>query len=111
MNNWQSVCTLDDLQPDSGVCVLVEGLHVAIFYIPKEDAVYALHNYDPFGCANVLSRGIIGDLNGQPVVSSPLHKQHFNLNTGICLEDSTITIPTYPIRINQGSVQIIITHA
>ena len=111
MNKWQSVCTLDDLQPDSGVCVLVEGLQVAIFYIPKEDAVYALDNYDPFGCANVLSRGIIGDLNGQPMVSSPLHKQHFNLNTGSCLEDETVTIPVYAIRINQGSVQISIPHA
>ena len=111
MNKWQSVCTLDDLQPDSGVCVLIENLQVAIFYMPKEDAIYALHNYDPFGCANVLSRGIIGDLIGQPVVSSPLHKQHFNLNTGSCLEDATVTIPTYAIRINQGSVQIIITHA
>jgi NAD(P)H-dependent nitrite reductase small subunit len=111
MNNWQSVCTLDDLQPDSGVCVLIENLQVAIFYMPKEDSVYALDNYDPFGCANVLSRGIIGDLNGQPVVSSPLHKQHFNLNTGSCLEDETVTIPVYAIRINQGSVQISITHA
>jgi nitrite reductase (NADH) small subunit len=111
MKRWQPVCTLEDLQPDSGVCVLVEGLQVAIFYMPKEDAVYALNNYDPFGSANVLSRGLVGDLNGQPVVSSPLHKQHFNLNTGVCLEDETVAIPAYAIRINQGSVQVSITDA
>ena len=109
MARWQDVCSVDDLQPDSGVCALVEGRQVAIFYMPKEHAVYAINNYDPFGCANVLSRGIIGDINGQPVVASPLYKQHFNLQTGACLEDETVTIPAYAVRIENGSVQVSIT--
>ena len=109
MAQWQDVCSVDDLQPDSGVCALVEGQQVAIFYMPKNKAVYAINNHDPFGNANVLSRGIIGDINGQPVVASPLYKQHFNLQTGVCLEDETVTIPTYAIRIENGSVQVTIT--
>lgn len=109
MARWQNVCSVDDLQPDSGVCALVEGRQVAIFYMPKDKAVYAIDNYDPFGCANVLSRGIIGDINGQPVVASPLYKQHFNLQTGACLEDETVTIPAYDIRIESGKVQVGIT--
>jgi NAD(P)H-dependent nitrite reductase small subunit len=106
MVQWQDVCSVDDLQPDSGVCALVDGRQVAIFYMPKDKAVYAIDNYDPFGCANVLSRGIIGDINGQPVVASPLYKQHFNLQTGVCLEDETVTIPAYAVRIESGSVQV-----
>ena len=109
MASWQDVCSVDDLQPDSGVCALVEGQQVAIYYMPKDKAVYAINNHDPFGNANVLSRGIIGDINGQPVVASPLYKQHFNLQTGVCLEDETVTIPTYAIRIENGSVQVSIT--
>ena len=109
MARWQDVCSVDDLQPDSGVCALVDGRQVAIFYMPKEYAVYAINNYDPFGCANVLSRGIIGDINGQPVVASPLYKQHFNLQTGACLEDESVTIPAYAVRIENGSVQVSIT--
>lgn len=109
MAQWQDVCSIDDLQPDSGICALVDGQQVALFYMPKESAVYALNNYDPFGKANVLSRGLIGDINGQPVVASPLYKQHFNLQTGICLEDETITIPTYAVRMENGSVQISMT--
>jgi nitrite reductase (NADH) small subunit len=109
MAQWQDVCNVDDLQPDSGVCALVEGQQVAIFYIPKDKAVYAINNHDPFGNANVLSRGIIGDINGQPVVASPLYKQHFNLQTGVCLEDETVTIPTYAIRIENGKVQVSIS--
>ncbi|MEQ1635072.1 MAG: nitrite reductase small subunit NirD [Methylococcales bacterium] len=106
MVQWQTVCSVDDLQPNSGICALVGGAQVAIFYMPKVGAIYAIDNYDPFGKANVLSRGICGDINGQPIVASPLYKQHFNLQTGVCLEDETVTIPAYPIRIENGSVQI-----
>lgn len=109
MARWITVCGMDDLQPDSGICALVEGRQVAIFYMPRDQAVYAVDNYDPFGCANVLSRGIIGDINGQPVVASPLYKQHFNLQTGVCLEDETVTIPAYAVRIENGGVQVGIT--
>ncbi|MDD1625339.1 MAG: nitrite reductase (NAD(P)H) small subunit, partial [Methylococcaceae bacterium] len=70
MAQWIDVCSVDDLQPDSGVCALLDGEQVAIFSIPEQlaEKVYAVGNYDPFGKANVLSRGLCGDLNGQPVV-------------------------------------------
>jgi nitrite reductase (NADH) small subunit len=107
MARWLDVCSIDDLQPDSGVCALLDGQQVAIFWLAETDAkIYALSNYDPFGKANVLSRGLTGDIGGQPVIASPLYKQHFNLQTGICLEDETVKIPTYPIRIDNGRVQV-----
>lgn len=106
MAKWIEVCSIDDLQPDSGVCALLDGEQVAIFYLPEAERIYAVGNYDPFGKANVLSRGLIGDINGQPVVASPLYKQHFNLQTGVCLEDEIVKIPVYPIRIENGSVQV-----
>ncbi len=106
MAQWVDVCSVDDLQPNSGICALVDGLQVAIFYMPDENAVYAVNNYDPLGKANVLSRGMIGDITGQPVVASPLYKQHFNLLNGLCLEDDNVTIPVYAIRINSGRVEV-----
>lgn len=103
---WNDVCSADDLQPDSGVCALVAGQQVAIFFLVREKAVYAIHNYDPIGQANVLSRGMIGDIKGEPVVASPLYKQHFNLKTGVCVEDGQIAVPVYPIRLHNGRVEI-----
>jgi NAD(P)H-dependent nitrite reductase small subunit len=103
---WIDVCSVDELQPDSGVCALVARQQVALFYMPKDGTVYAINNYDPFGHANVLSRGLIGDIGGQPVVASPLYKQHFNLETGTCLEDETVQIPAYPVRIVGGRVEL-----
>jgi len=51
------------------------------------DAVFAIGNYDPASDANVLSRGIVGDIGGEIVVASPIYKQHFSLITGRCLEE------------------------
>lgn len=105
MTQWIDVCSIDDLYPDSGVCALVNGEQVAIFYMPKEGAIYAIGNYDPIGKANVLSRGMIGDLNGEPVVASPLYKQHFNLKTGVCLEED-VKIDSYAVRQVGGRIEV-----
>ncbi len=106
---WIDVCSVDDLEPDAGVCALVAGRQVAIFYIPKLGAVFAIDNYDPFSHANVLSRGLTGDIGGEPVVASPVYKQHFSLRTGRCMEDEKIIVPTYAVRIHQDRVQIQLT--
>ena len=106
MSEWIDVCGFDDLQPNSGVCALVEDKQVAIFYMPEQNEVFAINNYDPFGEAYVLSRGLIGDINGVAMVASPLYKQHFNLKTGDCLEDETVKVDTYEIRINDERVEV-----
>ena len=106
MSDWIDVCGFDDLQPNSGVCALVEDKQVAIFYMPEQNEVFAINNYDPFGEAYVLSRGLIGDINGVAMVASPLYKQHFNLKTGDCLEDETVKVDTYEIRINDERVEV-----
>jgi nitrite reductase (NADH) small subunit len=106
-SSWQVVCDRRDLVAGAGVCVLVGSEQVALFYLPDEDpALYALSNRDPIGGANVLSRGILGDVQGQLVVASPLYKQHFNLATGDCLEDDSVHIRVYEARLDGDSVLI-----
>ncbi len=106
MSQWVDICNVSDLQPDSGVCALVDETQVAIFYLAEDELVYAIDNYDPFGKVHVLSRGMIGDIKGEPMVASPLYKQHFNLKTGLCLEDETVQVPAYGARINGERVEI-----
>ena len=106
MSTWIDVCALNDLQPDSGVCALVAGQQIALFYLHKTDEVFAVSNFDPIGKANVLSRGMIGDLGGEPMLASPLYKQHYSLRTGICFEYADISIATFPVRIENQSVAV-----
>ena len=105
MSVKQIICTQSDLVEDSGVCALINEEQIAIFYIPNsEQKVFAISNWDPIGKANVLSRGIIGDLGGKIVVASPLYKQHFDLNSGECLEDENESVKTYSILLEDGKV-------
>ncbi|MBL4584217.1 MAG: nitrite reductase small subunit NirD [Pseudomonadales bacterium] len=106
MSAWTTICSKDDLQPNSGICALVGGKQIAIFYMPQLDAVYAIDNWDPIGKANVLSRGLIGDTDGAPMVASPLYKQHFDLASGQCAEEEDVKVATYEIQIKDGKVEI-----
>lgn len=105
--HWQSVCTRKDLVPGSGVCALLGQEQVALFFLPgEEQEVYAISNRDPIGGANVLSRGIVGDIGGKLVVASPLYKQHFDLSSGQCLEEGTVCIEVYEVRLDGDQVLI-----
>lgn len=106
VESWESVCQFDDLIDNIGVCVLLNDKQIAIFRLSGSSDLYAIDNHDPFSNANVLSRGLCGDLKDQPVVASPIYKNHFNLKTGQCLEDDSVTLPVYPVRVVEGSVQV-----
>ena len=99
------VCPLEDIVPNAGVAALVDGEQVAIFRL-DDDSVHAVGNNDPFSRANVLSRGIVGDLKGALVVASPVYKQHFDLRTGRCVEDASARIPVYAARVEEGWVVV-----
>jgi nitrite reductase (NADH) small subunit len=102
---WVAVCRLSDIVPGTGVCALVHGRQVAVFRL-DDDSVYALDNYDPFSRANVLARGIVGDLKGELVVASPVYKQHFSLVSGRCLEEPGIRIGVFAARVQGDTVWV-----
>ena len=106
-SNWEIVCTVDDLVPESGIAVWTEDGPVAVFYLPHRlPALFAISHTDPFSGSNVLARGITGDIKGEPVVASPLYKQHFSLVTGQCLEDETVQVRTYPVLLDGEHIRL-----
>ena len=103
---WISVCELDDLLPDTGVCAQVNSKQVAIFRSRRLNEIFAISNYDPIGEANVLSRGIIGSIGDEVVVASPLYKEHYNLRAGERLEKPEYAVAVFPVRVDDGLVQV-----
>jgi nitrite reductase (NADH) small subunit len=101
----EKICSLTDLVPNIGVPALVNGEQVALFRL-KDGSVYAVSNFDPFSQANVIARGITGNLKGFDVVASPIYKQHFDLKTGICLEDDSVFLKTYKVQLDGEQVSI-----
>lgn len=103
-HDWQDLCAVEDLVPGSGVAARLGKQQIALFYLPQETpAVYAIDNQDPKSGANVISRGIVGDIGGELVVASPLYKQHYRLRDGRCLEEDH-RLNTYAVRLDGGRV-------
>lgn len=106
-----AICSVDALAKNSGVCALLtingQPQQVAIYYLPDtEQKVFALGNWDPLGQANVMSRGILGNVGDELVVASPLYKQHFSLISGKCLEDD-VSVPVFSIAIEGQNVVLV----
>ncbi len=111
MSNWADICSIDEILPNMGRCALVDGEQVAIFRVKTigqdiDDQFYAVNNFCPFSDANIISRGIVGSISDQVVVASPLYKQRFDLATGQCIEDESISLKTYPVRIAGDKIQL-----
>ncbi|MGH8386374.1 MAG: nitrite reductase small subunit NirD [Pseudomonas sp.] len=105
---WQSVCSQQDLVNDSGVVVWLDGAQVALFYLPAAEGktLYAIDNHDPQSGANVIGRGLVGNIKGDMVVASPIYKQHFRLEDGSCLEYPQQRLRVWPVRLNGESVEV-----
>lgn len=106
---WRAVCSVDDILPNTGICALIEGRHVAVFHVKTETGqLFAIDNYDPNADASVLSRGLVGNLGERIVVASPIYKHHFDLQSGECLEAPENSVSAYPVRVEDRQVQVAI---
>src|SRR5689334_23322092 len=103
---WTTACRYDFLIPNRGVGVLLpDGVQAALFRL-DDGSLHAVGNIDPFSGAAVMSRGIVGDRGGRATVQSPIKKQAFGLDDGVCLDDADVALPVYPTRIVDGHVHI-----
>lgn len=104
---WIVVCAVGDVPEHSGVAVLLPGGRQAAVFRVAGDEFYATSNVDPFSRAAVLSRGIVGDADGVPVVASPMHKQRFDLRTGRCLDAEDVSVARHEVAIASGTVYLL----
>jgi nitrite reductase (NADH) small subunit len=102
---WVTVCPYHHLEPERGVAALVSGQPVAVFRL-HDGSLRAIGNVDPYTGASVLSRGIVGSRGDTPTVASPLHKQVYDLATGVCLDLPDLRVPIYPVRLRDGLVEV-----
>ncbi|MEU0526425.1 nitrite reductase small subunit NirD [Streptomyces niveus] len=96
---WFPVCDRSALIAGRGVAALLpDGRQVALF-MDRAGRTYAIDNRDPYSGAQVLSRGLTGTQDGRAFVASPLLKQRFDLESGRCLDDESVTVTVYASRI------------
>lgn len=100
------ICGVEDLESERGRAALLGQEQVALFLL-ADGSVLAVANHDPYSGANVISRGIVGSRGEAATVISPMHKQVFDLRTGVCLETHgapRIDLRVYEVQVRDGDV-------
>ncbi|MEL6721156.1 MAG: nitrite reductase small subunit NirD [Bacteroidota bacterium] len=104
VKNWFKVARVEDFPTNGGACVKYKDKQVAVFNFSRRNEWYACQNLCPHKLEMILSRGMIGDENGEPKVACPLHKKTFSLKTGENLNSDLPSIAVYPTKIEEGYV-------
>lgn len=106
--NWITLCDVRDLVKNSGVCALINNRQIALFSIERDNntSMFAIDNWDPIAHANVMYRGIVGSVENDVVVASPIYKQRYRLASGECIDNPELTIRTYAVRQQGDSIQV-----
>jgi len=101
---WQEICAVDEIPEQAGIGAHLGEQQIALFRFGK--AVYALEDIEPGSSASVLSRGILGDVSGEPIVISPLYKQRIRLRDGRQAESGEPAVRAWPVKIEGGKVWV-----
>jgi len=106
-NEWVHVGTLEDIPANAGVAARLGQQQIALFHLPgAEPQIFALENHEPGSGANVLARGLLGDVAGEPVVISPLYKKRFRLCDGVSPDDAALRVRVWPVQIKEGQIWV-----
>ena len=106
---WIKIAKTSDIPSNGGACVLVGEKQIAVFNFQDRNEWYACQNLCPHQQEMVLSRGLIGDLNGEPKVACPMHKRTFSLRSGACLSEDPYQITVYGVKAENGDVYLNLT--
>ena len=99
MAEFHTVCRVEDVSENEGKMVEVAGKLVAIFY--HQGQYFAIDDVCPH-MGGSLASGFVE--NG--TVTCPWHAWRFRLADGAWADSPRIKIGCYPLRIEDGSIQI-----
>ena len=102
--HWVPVGVVSDFPKDGGATIKYGRSQIAVFRFDSRGEWYASQNMCPHKKAFVLSRGILGDVKGEPKVACPLHKKTFSLVSGDSLQGEEYRIQTFRVRVEGEQV-------
>jgi nitrite reductase (NADH) small subunit len=106
VKTWFKVGNVNDFPDNGGACIKYKDKQIAVYNFTRKNKWYACQNLCPHKMEMVLSRGMIGDLEGIPKVACPMHKKTFSLEDGSNLNGDDFQIAVYPVKIEDENVYI-----
>lgn len=100
VTEWVRVADIEDIEPEQGLRVEIDGVPVALWNVDGE--FYATDDT----CTHEEASLSEGDLWGE-VIECPLHGAQFDVRTGEVLSLPAIfPIATYPVKVEDGALYI-----
>ena len=99
MTEFHTVCRVEDLADGEGKTVEVAGKLLAVFFLQGQ--YYAIDDVCPHMGAS-LGGGFVED----GIVTCPWHAWRFRLADGAWADNPRLKIGCYPVRIENGAVQV-----
>src|SRR2546429_7934066 len=99
MNDFRTVCKVGDVTPDEGKTVELDKKLIAVF----------LHGGQYFAIDDVcphMGASLAGGYVENGIVTCPWHAWRFRLADGAWADNPRIKICSFPVRIENGEVQI-----
>jgi nitrite reductase (NADH) small subunit len=103
---WFKAAHVSSFPENAGACVKYNDKQIAVFNHTLKNEWFATQNLCPHKNEMALSRGLIGDKEGEAKVACPFHKKTYSLKTGKCFGDSLYKIDVYPVKIIDQYVYI-----
>lgn len=103
---WYKAAEISKFPKNGGACVKYKDKQIAVFNFTREGTWYACQNLCPHKMEMVLSRGMIGEEQGEPKIACPMHKNTFSLKTGAHLNGALGKIETFPVKVVDGFVYL-----
>ncbi len=105
-DKWIKAGKTTDIPENGGACIKHNNEQIAVFNFTMRNEWYATQNLCPHRQEMALSRGLVGDKNGEPKVACPFHKRNFSLVSGDCISGDEYHIKTYPVKVEDGYVYV-----
>jgi nitrite reductase/ring-hydroxylating ferredoxin subunit len=115
VKDWHDLGPLDQLERDGRIIARVGGREIGVVVDPRDGALYALRNRCPH-VGSPLCRGRVRprELGSaglykpaeQDVLRCPHHGWEFDLETGRCLEDDSMRVAVYPVKVEGARVLV-----
>lgn len=103
---WVNVGTVADFPHNGGATIKYGKVQIAVFNFSSRGTWYASQQMCPHKKAFVLSRGIIGDVDGVAKIACPLHKKTFALESGACLSGDDDAIQVFAVKVEGKKVYL-----
>lgn len=101
---WEPACPLDAVEEGTPKGLKLGGVPVALYRV--SDAVYATHDV----CTHAYALLSDGFMEGH-TIECPLHGAMYDVRDGKCLAVAACDLKTFPVKIEGGTVSVLLDAA